>query len=66
MTAAPRISLVIPTQRRLDGLRTAARSTFRQTDVDPATLEPLYVHEIKWLEAPQLDKLERLWLKNEK
>lgn len=33
---------------------------------DPATMEPIYVHEIKWLEAPQLDKLERLWLKNEK
>lgn len=43
MTAAPRISLVIPTQRRLDGLRTAARSTFRQTDVDPATLELVVV-----------------------
>ena len=33
---------------------------------DPATMEPIYVHEIKWLEAPQLDTLERLWLKNEK
>lgn len=40
MTAAPpRISLVIPTQRRLDGLRVAARSTFRQAGVDPADLE---------------------------
>ena len=26
---------------------------------DPATLEPIYVHEIQWLEPRQLDKLER-------
>ena len=35
----PRVSLIIPTQRRLDGLATAARSTFAQTGVDPAILE---------------------------
>lgn len=32
---------------------------------DPATMEPIHVHDIKWLEAPQLNRLERLWLKNE-
>lgn len=40
---APRISLVIPTQRRLDGLATAVRSTFRQTGVDLAGLELVVV-----------------------
>lgn len=40
---APRVSLIIPTQRRLDGLATAARSTFAQTGVDPATLELVVV-----------------------
>ena len=28
---------------------------------DPATLEPIYVHGIQWLEPRQLDKLERRW-----
>ncbi|MES2723906.1 MAG: glycosyltransferase family 2 protein [Pseudomonadota bacterium] len=41
--AAPRVSLIIPTQRRLDGLATAARSTFAQAGVDPATLELVVV-----------------------
>jgi succinoglycan biosynthesis protein ExoM len=36
---ASTISLVIPTQRRLKGLVTAARSTFRQTGVDFTRLE---------------------------
>ncbi len=40
---APRISLVIPTQRRLDGLATAVGSTFRQTGVDLAGLELVVV-----------------------
>ncbi len=40
---APRISLVIPTQRRLAGLQTAMRSTFRQTGVDLADLELVIV-----------------------
>jgi succinoglycan biosynthesis protein ExoM len=39
----PRISLVIPTQRRPAGLETAVRSTFRQRDVDPARLELVIV-----------------------
>lgn len=39
----PRISLVIPTQRRLDGLATAVRSTFVQAGVDPAMLELVVV-----------------------
>ena len=38
-----RISLIIPTQRRPDGLRTAARSLFRQVDVDLAGLELVVV-----------------------
>lgn len=41
--SAPRVSLIIPTQRRLDGLATAARSTFAQTGVDLATLELVVV-----------------------
>lgn len=41
--AAPRISLVIPTQRRLDGLHTAVRSTFRQQGVDLSSLELVVV-----------------------
>lgn len=41
--SAPRISLVIPTQRRLAGLRMAARSTFAQSGVDPAELELVVV-----------------------
>ncbi|MDO8799943.1 glycosyltransferase family 2 protein [Phenylobacterium sp.] len=41
--ATPRVSLIIPTQRRLDGLATAARSTFLQAGVDPATLELVVV-----------------------
>lgn len=40
---APRISLIIPTQRRLAGLQMAARSTFRQVGVDPAELELVVV-----------------------
>lgn len=41
--SAPRISLVIPTQRRPAGLITAARSTFVQAGVDPAELELVVV-----------------------
>ena len=41
--AAPRVSLIIPTQRRLAGLETAARSTFRQAGVDPGELELVVV-----------------------
>ena len=41
--AAPHVSLVIPTQRRLDGLAVAARSTFRQQGVDFAGLELVIV-----------------------
>jgi succinoglycan biosynthesis protein ExoM len=41
--AAPRVSLVIPTQRRLDGLAVAARSTFRQQGIDFAALELVIV-----------------------
>ncbi|WP_312162192.1 glycosyltransferase family 2 protein [Phenylobacterium sp.] len=41
--ARPRVSLVIPTQRRLDGLAVAVRSTFRQEGVDPAELELVVV-----------------------
>ena len=40
---ASKISLVIPTQRRLKGLATAARSTFRQTGVDLTRLELIIV-----------------------
>ena len=43
MSAAPLVSLIIPTQRRLDGLMTAARSTFRQTGVALASLELVIV-----------------------
>ena len=39
----PHVSLIIPTQRRLDGLAMAARSTFRQQGVDPASLELVVV-----------------------
>ena len=39
----PRISLIIPTQRRLQGLATAVRSTFRQKDVDRSELELVIV-----------------------
>lgn len=39
----PRISLVIPTQRRPEGLTVAARSTFRQTGVAPGLLELVVV-----------------------
>ncbi len=38
-----RVSLVIPTQRRPEGLRTAARSLFRQVGVDLADLELVVV-----------------------
>ena len=41
--AAPQISLVIPTQRRLAGLEVAVRSTFRQAGVDLASLELVIV-----------------------
>lgn len=37
------VSLIIPTQRRLDGLTTAVRSTFRQTGVDAGRLELVVV-----------------------
>lgn len=40
---SPRVSLVIPTQRRLEGLATAARSTFRQTGVPYGELELVVV-----------------------
>ena len=40
---ASKTSLVIPTQRRRQGLVTAARSTFRQTDVDLTRLELIIV-----------------------
>jgi succinoglycan biosynthesis protein ExoM len=39
----PRISLIIPTQRRPQGLATAARSAFRQVGVDLAELELVVV-----------------------
>ncbi|WP_309644884.1 glycosyltransferase family 2 protein [Phenylobacterium sp.] len=39
----PLVSLIIPTQRRLDGLLTAARSTFRQTGVTLSGLELVIV-----------------------
>lgn len=42
--AAPeQVSLVIPTQRRPEGLARAARSAFRQSGVDPARLELVVV-----------------------
>ena len=41
--SVPLVSLIIPTQRRLDGLATAMRSTFAQTGVDPSTLELVVV-----------------------
>jgi glycosyltransferase involved in cell wall biosynthesis len=41
MTAA--VSIIIPTQRRLEGLNRAARSVFVQDGVEPATLELLIV-----------------------
>ncbi|WP_374572141.1 glycosyltransferase family 2 protein [Phenylobacterium sp.] len=40
---APRISIIIPTQRRLDGLATALRSALAQEGVDPAGLELVVV-----------------------
>jgi glycosyltransferase involved in cell wall biosynthesis len=42
-TSAGRISVVIPTQRRLESLVRAARSAFAQRDVDPARLELIIV-----------------------
>lgn len=39
----PRVSLVIPTQRRLEGLAVAARSTFRQAGAPHAELELVIV-----------------------
>jgi succinoglycan biosynthesis protein ExoM len=42
-TVAPRVSLIIPTQRRPGGLTTAVRSAFRQTGVDLAELELVVV-----------------------
>ena len=42
-TAAPSVSLALPTQRRPEGLALAARSTFRQTGVDLARLELVIV-----------------------
>jgi glycosyltransferase involved in cell wall biosynthesis len=38
-----RVSLIIPTQRRPEGLSLAARSAFRQSGVDPASLELVIV-----------------------
>lgn len=40
---SPRVSLIIPTQRRPGGLATAMRSTFRQAGVDPTTVELVVV-----------------------
>ncbi|HUZ12815.1 MAG TPA: glycosyltransferase family 2 protein [Caulobacteraceae bacterium] len=40
---SPPVSIVIPTQRRLQGLARAARSTFAQQGVDPAGLELVVV-----------------------
>jgi hypothetical protein len=40
---APRISIVIPTQRRPEGLGTAVRSAIGQTGVDPASVELVVV-----------------------
>ena len=40
--SAVRISIVIPTQRRPNGLRTAVTSIFRQRDVDFAAPNALY------------------------
>lgn len=42
-TAPPRISLIIPTQRRPDGVETAVRSAFRQTGIDLSTVELVVV-----------------------
>lgn len=41
--SAPRISIIIPTQRRPEGLRTAVRSAFAQTGIDPTELELIVV-----------------------
>jgi succinoglycan biosynthesis protein ExoM len=41
--SVPHVSLIIPTQRRLEGLTTAVRSTFRQQGVDLSTLELVVV-----------------------
>lgn len=38
-----RVSIIIPTQRRPQGLHTAVRSALRQTGVDPRTLELIVV-----------------------
>ena len=38
-----RVTIMIPTQRRPDGLAVAARSVFGQVGVDPATLELVIV-----------------------
>jgi succinoglycan biosynthesis protein ExoM len=43
MTADPRISVIIPTQRRPEGLETAVRSILGQTGLDPARLELVVV-----------------------
>lgn len=52
----PRVSLIIPTQRRLDGLATAARSTLLQAGVDPATLELVVVDNDQVPSAQTLTK----------
>ncbi len=41
--AAPRVSVIIPTQRRPQGLETAARSILSQTGIDPERLELVVV-----------------------
>ena len=40
---SPRISVIIPTQRRPKGLALAARSICRQSGLDPAALELVIV-----------------------
>lgn len=55
--AAPRVSLVIPTQRRLDGLAVAARSTFSQQDIDFADLELIVVDNDQTPSAQPLTQL---------
>ena len=41
--SAPHVSLIIPTQRRLEGLTTAVRSTFRQQGIEASSLELVVV-----------------------
>ena len=39
----PEVSIIIPTQRRLEGLARAARSVFAQVGVDASSLELVVV-----------------------